>query len=270
MSVPASALIFDQGGLRVATVGADDRVVLKTDHDLARPRPRGRDRLGPRRRADRVDRQPAGRHRDRRSGARRWRARHDRRAGEASALQAARLDFPRYWMISRGGGSGASGSAATAACACMPSTCARGRQCGIRHRGMAFGGRVHGAAIDRADHAPDRVMDVGRLQGRRQSFRDTSSRRSSCRSRCGSSARAAHRDEIRSPSARRTSARPRPRPGSRRRSFRRRGSRHGRIPDPARTARTRRGRANAGWCASTKVMRSAGFGAGRTSQSRSP
>ena len=28
--VPASALIFDQGGLRVATVGPDDRVVLKT------------------------------------------------------------------------------------------------------------------------------------------------------------------------------------------------------------------------------------------------
>ena len=27
--VPASALIFDQSGLRVATVGADDRVVLK-------------------------------------------------------------------------------------------------------------------------------------------------------------------------------------------------------------------------------------------------
>lgn len=29
MSVPASALIFDQGGLRVATVGSDDRIVLK-------------------------------------------------------------------------------------------------------------------------------------------------------------------------------------------------------------------------------------------------
>jgi RND family efflux transporter MFP subunit len=29
MSVPASALIFDQGGLRVATVGPDDRIVLK-------------------------------------------------------------------------------------------------------------------------------------------------------------------------------------------------------------------------------------------------
>jgi RND family efflux transporter MFP subunit len=28
--VPSSALIFDQGGLRIATVGADDRVVLKT------------------------------------------------------------------------------------------------------------------------------------------------------------------------------------------------------------------------------------------------
>jgi multidrug efflux pump subunit AcrA (membrane-fusion protein) len=28
--VPASALIFDQSGLQVATLGADDRVVLKT------------------------------------------------------------------------------------------------------------------------------------------------------------------------------------------------------------------------------------------------
>ena len=28
--IPVSALIFDQGGLRVATVGADDRVALKT------------------------------------------------------------------------------------------------------------------------------------------------------------------------------------------------------------------------------------------------
>lgn len=39
MSVPASALIFDQGGLRVATVGADDRIVLKTiaiSRDLGR------------------------------------------------------------------------------------------------------------------------------------------------------------------------------------------------------------------------------------------
>jgi RND family efflux transporter MFP subunit len=30
ISVPASALIFDQGGLRIATIGADDRIVLKT------------------------------------------------------------------------------------------------------------------------------------------------------------------------------------------------------------------------------------------------
>jgi multidrug efflux pump subunit AcrA (membrane-fusion protein) len=29
LNVPASALIFDRGGLRVATVGAGDRVVLK-------------------------------------------------------------------------------------------------------------------------------------------------------------------------------------------------------------------------------------------------
>ena len=42
--MPASALIFDQGGLRVATVGADDRVVLKQvtiARDLGQ---RGRDR----------------------------------------------------------------------------------------------------------------------------------------------------------------------------------------------------------------------------------
>jgi multidrug efflux pump subunit AcrA (membrane-fusion protein) len=39
MSVPASALIFDQSGLRVATVGADGRVALKTitiSRDLGR------------------------------------------------------------------------------------------------------------------------------------------------------------------------------------------------------------------------------------------
>jgi multidrug efflux pump subunit AcrA (membrane-fusion protein) len=30
LHVPASALLFDQNGLRVATVGADDKVVLKT------------------------------------------------------------------------------------------------------------------------------------------------------------------------------------------------------------------------------------------------
>jgi len=39
INVPASALIFDQGGLHVATVGADDRVVLKTvtvSRDLGR------------------------------------------------------------------------------------------------------------------------------------------------------------------------------------------------------------------------------------------
>ena len=39
ISVPASALIFDQSGLRVATVGADDRVRAQADHDLARSRP---------------------------------------------------------------------------------------------------------------------------------------------------------------------------------------------------------------------------------------
>ena len=35
ISVPASALIFDQGGLRVATVGPDDRVVLKPSRSRA-------------------------------------------------------------------------------------------------------------------------------------------------------------------------------------------------------------------------------------------
>src|SRR5258708_2338830 len=30
INVPASALIFDQGGLRIATVGVDDRVLLKS------------------------------------------------------------------------------------------------------------------------------------------------------------------------------------------------------------------------------------------------
>src|SRR5258706_15561020 len=30
INVPASALIFDQGGFRIATVGADDRAVLKS------------------------------------------------------------------------------------------------------------------------------------------------------------------------------------------------------------------------------------------------
>lgn len=30
ITVPASALIFDQSGIRVATVGADNRVMLKT------------------------------------------------------------------------------------------------------------------------------------------------------------------------------------------------------------------------------------------------
>jgi len=30
LNIPSSALIFDQSGLRVATVGPDDRVVLKT------------------------------------------------------------------------------------------------------------------------------------------------------------------------------------------------------------------------------------------------
>ena len=36
LSVPASALIFDQAGLRVATVGADNKVVLKSDYHFPR------------------------------------------------------------------------------------------------------------------------------------------------------------------------------------------------------------------------------------------
>ena len=68
LSIPSSALIFDQNGLRVATVDADNKVVLKAitiARDLGHTieiatglarRPRHR--------------QPAGRHRRRRSGAR--------------------------------------------------------------------------------------------------------------------------------------------------------------------------------------------------------
>ena len=38
-----------------------------------------------------------------------------------------------------------------------------GGQCCVRHRGVAFGAGMHRAAIDRRQHAPGRVMDVGRL-----------------------------------------------------------------------------------------------------------
>ena len=40
----------------------------------------------------------------------------------------------------------------------------------VRHRGVAFGGRMHRAAIDRAGRAPGRVMQVGRLEHRRDAF----------------------------------------------------------------------------------------------------
>ena len=44
INVPASALIFNQSGLHVATVGNDNRVVLKDSHDRARSGQRGRNR----------------------------------------------------------------------------------------------------------------------------------------------------------------------------------------------------------------------------------
>ena len=46
-----------------------------------------------------------------------------------------------------------------------------GRQCRVRHRGVAFGAGMHGAAIHRRQNAPGRVMDVGRLLRRRQALR---------------------------------------------------------------------------------------------------
>ena len=43
-----------------------------------------------------------------------------------------------------------------------------GRQGRIRHRGMAFGRGMHGAAIDRGENAPGRVVDIGGLARSRQ------------------------------------------------------------------------------------------------------
>src|SRR5205085_8185656 len=40
----------------------------------------------------------------------------------------------------------------------------RRRERGVRHRGVALGGRVHRAAIHRTHHPPGRVMNVGRLR----------------------------------------------------------------------------------------------------------
>ena len=72
-----------------------------------------------------------------------------------------------------------------------------GRHGGVRHRGVAFGARMHRAAIDRRQHAPGCVMDVGRLLRCRQALAGRSSPRSSCHWRRGSSARAADRRGIR-------------------------------------------------------------------------
>ena len=43
--------------------------------------------------------------------------------------------------------------------------CGRGRQCRVRHRGMALGRGMHGAAIDRGENAPGGVVDIGGLAG---------------------------------------------------------------------------------------------------------
>ena len=84
--VPASALIFDQKGLRVATVDAEDRVVLKQvtiARDLGRRSrsPRASTARGPRRR------EPAGRHRDGDPGAHRRQTRAGNAAETATKRQ---------------------------------------------------------------------------------------------------------------------------------------------------------------------------------------
>ena len=90
---PASALIFNSSGLRVATVGADDKVLFKT---VTIARDLGREietRLGPRARRPRHHR-PAGRHRRRRPGPRRRRRRQGQagdRVGEAGREGVGRL-----------------------------------------------------------------------------------------------------------------------------------------------------------------------------------
>ena len=78
LHIPASALIFNQNGLRVATVGSDDKVLFKT---VTIARDLGRDielasGISP---DDRIIVCPAGRHRRRRSGSR---GRGQGRAGE--------------------------------------------------------------------------------------------------------------------------------------------------------------------------------------------
>ena len=92
----------------------------------------------------------------------------------------------------------------TAASRC--STAARGRQCRVRHRGMAFGGGVHRAAIDRRQNPPGRVVDIGGLASPTATPADRSSPQSNCHWRRGSSARAADRRDIRRRCGRRPSA----------------------------------------------------------------
>ena len=58
INVPASALIFDQGGLFVATVSGDMSRPSQAGHDLARSRQGSRNRIGPQRRRT-GDREPA-------------------------------------------------------------------------------------------------------------------------------------------------------------------------------------------------------------------
>ena len=52
-NVPAGALIFDQSGLRIATVEDDSRVLVKTSHDLARSRQDDGNRVRPHRQGPR-------------------------------------------------------------------------------------------------------------------------------------------------------------------------------------------------------------------------
>ena len=79
LSIPPSAMIFDKSGLRVATVGPGDKVVLKPGDGAARPGHDDRDRLGAV--ADRQGhREPAGWRGERRLG----------RCGEGEALGASR------------------------------------------------------------------------------------------------------------------------------------------------------------------------------------
>ena len=94
LSVPSSALIFDAKGLSIATVGADDRVLLKPVSIAARPRRRGRIglRIGARRSSDTK---PARWHRQRRSGAHRRAPRRALRPTPSRVPDVKRVDFTR-------------------------------------------------------------------------------------------------------------------------------------------------------------------------------